>query len=77
MLGKKPTKKAVAKTAKPKVIDKVLSDKEIVKNKFKSARAEKIKNCFCIFDKKDGIPIHSGLAKSESNAWKLAAHSVL
>ncbi len=68
------TKKKTATKAVPQV---VISDKDLVKAKFKNARPEKLKNRFCILDKKDGKPIHSGLAGSESNAWKLAAHSVL
>jgi len=73
MAFKKTTKKAAVKV----VPTKVLSDKEIVQAKFKSAKSEKLKNRFCILDKKDGVPLHSGLAKSESDAWKLAAHAVL
>lgn len=65
-------KKALKKTT-PVI---VLSDKEIVQEKYRFARTEKLKNRFCVFDKKDGNPV-SGLAKSEKDAWKLAAHLVL
>ena len=36
-----------------------------------------IKTGFVVFDaKKEGAPLHSGIASSESNAWKLAAHNL-
>lgn len=73
MAGKKTTKTAVK--AAPV---KVLSDEEIVKKKFKSAVCEPVKTGFCILDQLDeGSPVHAGLAKSEDDAWKLAAHAVL
>jgi hypothetical protein len=71
MATKKATK--AASTAPTKV----LSDKEIVLNSFKSARVEKLKNKFLILDKKEGAPVCFGLAESESDAWKMAAHSIL
>lgn len=72
MAAKKPTK-----SAKNAELTKVLSDKEIVKKKFKNARVEKIKDKFFILDKKDGEQIFTGLADSESNAWKRAAHECI
>lgn len=71
--------KAKTTTAAPKAAPvKVLSDKEIVKKKFKSATCEPVKSGFCILDKVDeGSPVHAGIAKSESDAWKLAAHAVI
>ena len=75
-----PRKKILSKifTEKPQETpSKVLSDKETVKEKFKNARVVKLKNRFYILDKKDGIPIYSGLSNSESNAWKRAAHEVV
>jgi hypothetical protein len=73
MAGKKTTKTAVK--AAPV---KVLSDKEIVKKKFKSATCEPVKDGFCILDQVDeGSPVHAGIARKESDAWKLAAHAVL
>ena len=77
MLKKNTTRKTVTKTVIPTAPAKVLSDKEIVQEKFKFAKPDKRKNCFCILDKKDGVPIHSGLAKTESDAWKKAAHAVI
>lgn len=68
-------RKTAAKSAAPA---KVLSDKEIVKNKFKSSVCEPVKTGFCILDQKEkGFPVHAGLAKSKDDAWKLAAHAVL
>ena len=75
MVEKKPTYKTAAKQkAEP---PKVLSDKEIVKEKFRYARPEPLKGKFTILDKRDGKPIFSGLADTESAAWKRAAHAVL
>lgn len=74
MAEKKTTKKAASKA----VPAKVLSDKQIVKNKFKSAECVPIKTGFCIMDQVDeGSPVHAGLAKSEDDAWKLAARTVI
>lgn len=70
-------KKAVSKTAPVKV----LSDKEIVLKKFKDAECMEAKiGLFHICtDCEESAPtaIHSGFAKSEGDAWKLAAHAVL
>ena len=64
-------RKSVAKA----VPAKVLSDQEIVLQKFKSAKCKPVKTGFCVFNRDS--PIHSGIAKSKDDAWKLAAHSVL
>jgi hypothetical protein len=79
--------KVPAKAKKATVApSKVLSNKEIVLQKYISADCKKVKDGFVIcnqdqdgyalFDT-NGKPIHSGLAKTESDAWKLAAHAVL
>lgn len=68
------TRKASSKAA---TVAPVLSDKEIVKQKFKDARAEKIGEKFLILDKKDGVPVFPGLSKTEADAWKRSAHLVL
>lgn len=58
------------KTASPK------SDKDQVKSNHEKAVCKKVKSGFVVFDKsKDGTALHSGLAKSESDAWKLANHA--
>lgn len=73
MAAKKSTK-----TATKAALQEVLSDKEIVLKKFKNAVCEPVKTGFCVLDNaKDGSPIHSGLAKTKENAWKLAARAVL
>lgn len=57
---------------------KVPSNKQQVLKKHKSANCVSVKSRFCIMDKVDeGSPVHAGLAKSEGDAWKLAAHAVL
>ena len=74
MAEKKTTKKAASKV----VPSKVLSDKEIVKKKYKSAVCEPVKTGFCILDQVDeGSTVHAGIAKSEVDAGKLAAHAVI
>lgn len=71
-------RKSTKKTASKAVPVKILSDKDIVKNKFKKAVCEPVKSGFCILDQVDeGSPVHAGLAKNEKDAWKLAARSVL
>ena len=73
MVGKQ-SKKSATEAAPAKV----LSDKDIVKKSYKKAVCEPVKTGFCILDHKDkGSPVHAGLAKSEKDAWKLAAHTVL
>ena len=75
MPAKKSTKKAATKAA-PKVL--YLSDEQIVKKFHKKAVCEPVKSGFCILDQVDeGSPVHAGIAKKESDAWKLAAHAVL
>lgn len=55
------------------------SDKDQVKSKFKDSVICKEKNGFVVMSSK-GItkkPLHSGIAKTESDAWKKALHSIL
>lgn len=55
-----------------------LSNKEIVKQKFEDAYCLPVKNGCCIMNQVDeGSPVHAGLAKTEEDAWKLAAHAVM
>ena len=70
-------KKSPFKKAKPaaKTSVKVLSDKEKVLAVYDDAECLEAKERFYIFDA-DGEKILSGLAKSESDAWKLAAHNL-
>ena len=71
---KKEATKTTPKSDKSKSILK--SDKDQVKSIHKKAVCKTIKSGFVIFDKsEDGRPLHSGLAKSESDAWKLANHA--
>lgn len=73
MAEKKASKKAT-KSAQVQF----LSDKEIVLKLVKDAVCLPYKAGFIIFDgEKDSAPIHSGIAKTESDAWKRAAQSVL
>ena len=62
-------------TAKP---SEVLSDKDQVKSKFKDAVIRKEKKGFIVMSS-GGITkkaLHSGIAKTESDSWKLAAHNL-
>jgi hypothetical protein len=78
---------AAKKTAAKKPVEvQSLSNQEIVLNKYILAACKPVKNGFCIFNQEDndyalfdslGTPLHSGLAKTEQDAWKLAAHAVL
>jgi hypothetical protein len=56
-----------------------LSNKDIVKEKYPKAECIKLKSGFCIGVKsgKEIKPIHSGIAKNESDAWKKAAHGCI
>jgi hypothetical protein len=60
-----------------------LTDKEIVKEKFPKAECVKLKfDNYHICQKSSGknskmMPIHSGVAKNESDAWKKAAHQIM
>lgn len=55
-----------------------LTNKEIVLKKHKKAECLPVKTGFSVVDQvDDGSPVHAGLAKSEDDAWKLAAHAVL
>ncbi len=75
MAPKKPTKKAESAHVE------VLSDKEIVLKQYDDAECWQFKvGRFVIctnMDGKEPTRLHSGLAGSESEAWKLAAHAVL
>ena len=73
------TKKTAAKKPAKQEPAKVLSDEEIVLEKYPDAECEDFEKGFliCASDKEPLIPLHSGIAKSESDAWKLAAHQVL
>lgn len=53
------------------------SDKDQVKTIHKKSVCKEIKTGFVIFDKPEkGKALHSGIARSESDAWKLANHAV-
>ena len=74
---KKPaTKKTAKATPAP-----ILTDKEKVKKQVKDAECFKQKKGLyniCLKSQRGHIiPLHSGLAKTESDAWKLAAHAVI
>lgn len=69
-------KKAAKKTVKKAVPSKVLSDKELVLEKYESAECKELRDKFFIFDADMEIAVHSGLALSESDAWKKAARAV-
>ena len=79
-MAEKKTSKSTAKKAAPA---KILSDKEIVLEKYPEAECKPLRNGYivAVFDEKYGNNIgkgvHSGLAKTEQDAWKLAAHAVL
>ena len=54
----------------------IKSDKDQVKSIHKKAVCQEIKTGFVIFDKsEDGKALHSGIARTESDAWKLANHA--
>ncbi len=56
-----------------------LSNQDRVKSKFKDSVISEVKSGFIVMSSK-GITkkaLHSGIAKTESDAWKLAAHSIL
>ena len=72
-MAEKKTSKKAAKTAPAKA----LSDDQIVKNKHKKAECKELRGKFYIFCPEMEVAVHSGLAKSESDAWKLAANAVL
>lgn len=82
MAERKPTKKAVSRTAKPKAvkpaIPKVLSDKEIVLKEYPKAECKPLKNGLIVLSSKSAekYPLHSGICKTESDAWKRAAQAV-
>ena len=67
-MAKKPT-------AKPA---EVLSDKDQVKSKFKDSVISKVKTGFVVMSSGgiNGKALHSGIAKTESDSWKLAAHNL-
>jgi hypothetical protein len=80
-MAEKKSKASAKKAAEPVAI---LSDKEIVLKKYPEAECinPEVPNVgkigFIIYqDKTDFRPVHSGIAKSEQEAWKLAAHAVL
>ena len=54
------------------------TDKDHVKSIFKDSVASNQKKGFVIMSSGgiNGKPLHSGIAKTESNAWKLAAHNL-
>jgi hypothetical protein len=66
--------KVTAKKAEPVA---VLSDKEIVLEKYPKASCINVKDKFAIFFYFEKYPLRAGIAKSEQEAWKLAAHAVL
>lgn len=77
-LGKKKAAPKKAK-AKPAQVEKPLSDKERVAEKFKGAKCSKLDNGkFVIFAEVDKADINlSGRpSQTESDAWKRAAHNV-
>ncbi len=54
----------------------IKSDKDQVKLIHKKAICKTVKSGFVVFDKsKDGKALHSGIARSELDAWKLANHA--
>lgn len=83
MAEKKSIFKAPAKKATPKAAPKqpkIKSDKELVLQCVRDAECVEQKpglfNICLKSQKGDIIKLHSGLAKSESDAWKLAAHNL-
>ena len=72
MAGKKTTKKAV-ETAPTKA----LTNEQVVQNKYKKAQCKELRGKFYIFCPDMELAVHSGLAKNEGDAWKLAAKAVL
>lgn len=76
MVGKKKT--ASKPASKASAVKKPLSDKDQVLKIFKNSVCLPIKTGFVIFDQEEeGKALHSGLAKCESDAWKVAAHNLL
>jgi hypothetical protein len=72
---KKPAKKTAKPAAKTPV--QYLSDKELVLKLEKDAVCLPLKDGFVVFDQEEkGVSLHSGIAKSEADAWKLAAHNL-
>jgi len=69
MAARKPYKKAVQ--AEPLEIS---SDKDLVKSHYPNAKSGKIKNHFVIVSDKVFL---CGPAKTEPDAWKLAAHRLM
>lgn len=65
--------------AKAKPVES-LSNKDIVIEKHPKAECIELKSGrfhICIKSGKNINPVHSGLSKSESDAWKKAAHEVI
>lgn len=78
-MNPKPREDMPRKTAKAEPV-KIQTNKEIVIEKHPKAECIKTKSGFfhiCVKSGKNTTPVHSGLAKNESDAWKKAAHEVM